>query len=500
MKPRIIIIDDDPNTEDSCAEFLEEVSDSVEYFSNPMDALKSAKLNPFNIAIVFMDHNFENKNGDVIAYGSDFISEFKKLNDTIKVIMLSGDNQEDTLRRWIMAKADNFIFKGADCWERVTEVSREALREYTIRENLSKRRSKFHVPDSIKQMDMVGQSMELEKACEMLAKAAPTKHTILVLGETGTGKELSAKGVHKLSGLKGKFMDINCGQYDNNDTTLEAELFGTEKGKFTDVTNTIGLIEAANGGTLFLDEIHNMPIRVQQKLLRFLEDGSYRKSGSTIVKQSNARIVCAGNSKLKDLVKSGDFMPDLYYRINRITVELPDLNSRREDIEVLSYHFLKKFGEGREIMISENAIRFLREQDWEGNVRDLANILARVTTLVSEDLITVEHLKEHSDFDKEKEIKIEKLHEIESRHELEKKLLILKSWELSNGGRTKGGDLLGISRQRYSHMIENLKLEEVCPPKKSGKGVTKEEVRRVEELYSKLSNYFRKDLKGFLGA
>ncbi|MCB0368588.1 MAG: hypothetical protein KDD45_03870, partial [Bdellovibrionales bacterium] len=182
-----------------------------------------------------------------------------------------------------------------------------------------------------------------------------------------------------------------------------------------------------------------------------------------------------------------DFMPDLYYRINRICVELPDLNSRKEDIEVLAYHFLKKFGEDREILISENAIKFLKNQDWKGNVRDLANILARVTTLVSEDLITVEHLKECGDFE---EKSFEKLHELESRHELEKKLLIIKSWELSNGSRTKGGDLLGISRQRYSKMIENLKLDDVCPPKKSGKGVTKEEVKRAEELYTKLSHYF----------
>ncbi|MCB0379469.1 MAG: sigma-54-dependent Fis family transcriptional regulator, partial [Bdellovibrionales bacterium] len=351
MKPRVIVIDDDKITEDICAEFLEEISESVDFFNNPVDALKSAKLNPFNIAIVFMDHNFKNKSGDIVAYGSDYISDFKKLNDTIKVIMISGDKSDETLRKWFIAKADNCIFKGDDCWSKVVESSRDALREFEIRENLSKRRSKFLVPEPIKLMNMVGRSMELEKACDMLIKAAPTKHTVLILGETGTGKELSAKGVHKLSERKGKFMEINCGQYNNNDTTLEAELFGTEKGKFTDVSNTIGLIEAANEGTLFLDEIHNMPMRVQQKLLRFLEDGSYRKSGSTDIKKSTARIVCAGNSKLKDLVSSGDFMPDLYYRINRICVELPDLNSRKEDIEVLAYHFLKKFGEDREILI-----------------------------------------------------------------------------------------------------------------------------------------------------
>lgn len=491
-------------TEDICAEFLEEVSESVEYFSTPMDALKSAKLNPFNIAIVFMDHNFENKDGEVVTYGSDFIAEFKQLNEATKVIMLSGDNREDTLRRWIMAKADNFIFKGSDCWEKVKEVSREALREYKIRENLAKRRTKFHIPESIKKMDMVGQSIEMERVCEMMIKAAPTKHTVLILGDTGTGKELSARGIHKHSGLKGEFMAINCGQYNAADSTLEAELFGTEKGKFTDVTNTKGLIESADGGTLFLDEIHNMPMKVQQKLLRFLQDGFYRKSGSTITKKSNARIVCAGNSKLKELIASGDFLPDLFCRINRINIELPDLNARRDDIEILSYHFLKKYTEGREVIISPCAIKFLKEQNWEGfirgNVRGLENVFTSVTTMVQDDLITVEHIKTYNSFDDEKETSIEKLHELESRHELEKKLLILKSWELSHGGRTKGGELLGISRQRYSHMIESFKLEEVCPPKKSGKGVTKEEVNRVEDLYKKLSNYFHSDLKGFVEA
>ncbi|GAB6886615.1 sigma 54-interacting transcriptional regulator OrpR [Desulfothermus okinawensis JCM 13304] len=273
------------------------------------------------------------------------------------------------------------IIGGAETFRDLSEIER-------LRLELS---SKYRVGN------LVSRSLKMQKIFEILPTISNSPSTVLILGETGTGKELIARTIHELSPRKnGPFVAINCSALP--ETLLEAEFFGYKKGAFTGATqNRKGKLEAANKGTLFLDEIGDMPISIQAKLLRVIQERSFEPIGSNKSVSVDIRIICATNKDLDKLVEKEQFRKDLYYRINVIKLELPPLRERKEDIPVLVDNFISHFNKllGKNIKgISPEALSLLMTYNWPGNIRELENVIERASILCFGDIIHVEHLPE----------------------------------------------------------------------------------------------------------
>jgi DNA-binding NtrC family response regulator len=243
---------------------------------------------------------------------------------------------------------------------------------------------------------LVGSSIPLQRVVQLIEKVAPTDATVLVRGASGTGKELVARALHYNSPRRNRpLVTINCAAL--TETLLESELFGHERGAFTGAVQAKpGLVEVAEGGTLFIDEIGEMAPALQAKLLRVLEDGHYRRVGGTQEVLADVRVVAATNRELADEIKAGRFRDDLYYRLNVVSIFLPPLRERREDIPLLVEHFLstRQVGPGRS-RVSPEALRALLDYSWPGNVRELANVLERAQILAENQLITPDDLPEN---------------------------------------------------------------------------------------------------------
>jgi len=248
--------------------------------------------------------------------------------------------------------------------------------------------------DEIKR-PIIGSSPQVQSLKKMIERVAASKTNILIIGESGTGKELVARALHDLSPVKDNvFIAVNCGAIP--ETLIESELFGHKKGSFTGaVADKPGLFEAADGGTLFLDEIGELPLTMQVKLLRALQDRAIRRVGGNDTIKIDVRIVAATNKNLEEAVKNGTFREDLYYRLNVIMLETPPLRSRAGDIEILADVFLKKFNEKQKRSLkgfSPEALEVILNHRWPGNVRELENVMERVVTLETKDTIQVSTL------------------------------------------------------------------------------------------------------------
>ena len=240
---------------------------------------------------------------------------------------------------------------------------------------------------------MLGYSPAYTRMLELLSRAAPSDISALLLGESGTGKELAAQYLHRHSARATKpFVTVECSGL--TESLFESELFGHEKGAFTGASHKKpGLVDAARGGTLFLDEVGDIPLPMQVKLLRLIESGSYRPVGSVNPRQADFRLICATHRNLVDMVEAGEFRRDLYYRISPFPVPLPSLAERREDIVPLSRHLLKQFHTDRAVTLSEAACRWLEQQHFPGNIRELRNRLERAVLLCDDREIQPKHLE-----------------------------------------------------------------------------------------------------------
>ncbi|MDD5249568.1 MAG: sigma 54-interacting transcriptional regulator [Rhodocyclaceae bacterium] len=241
---------------------------------------------------------------------------------------------------------------------------------------------------------LVGRAPAFQRMLEMVARVAPAEATVLLLGASGTGKELVAKAIHDASRRAEKpFVAVDCSGL--TETLFESELFGHERGAFTGaVSRSVGLVEAASGGTLFLDEVGDIPLAIQVKLLRLLETGMYRRVGSTEPRKADIRLVSATHRDLRAMVESGRFRQDLYFRLNTFPVDLPALRDRAADIPLLAESLLARVAAGRNLKLAAASIDLLRRYDYPGNVRELRNILERASLLCDGEIIQPAHLPE----------------------------------------------------------------------------------------------------------
>ena len=349
-----------------------------------LTAVATLEKNVFDCVLVDLDMPGLN--------GIEVISRTKEVSPETDAIVLTGKGSTETAIAALRLGAFDYLQKPCKLVELQTLLQRVAeKRELANRcRALRLRLTRFEGTN-----EMVGEHRSVQRVRALIDKVAPTDSTVLILGETGTGKELAARAVHESSRrAESAFVAVNCGALPEN--LIESELFGHQKGAFTGANeNRAGLFEVADGGTLFLDEIGELPKSMQAKLLRVLESGEIRRVGANESFKIDVRIVCATHRNLEEMVAQGDFREDLMYRINTFEIRLPPLRDRIDDIELLARHLLTRFRSevsADSLMFEPSALDALRSHVWPGNVRELANVIEHASIICDTLPITSEDL------------------------------------------------------------------------------------------------------------
>ena len=369
---RILVADDEKSIRLVLKKFLTSRGHDVLEAENGREVLEVLKKEP--VDLVFLDLKMPKLSG---------LEVLEKIENTPVVVLTAYGTMDYTVKAIELGAAD-YITKPFS-FEEISEVLKKLLTKKEEKEIEGEAES-----------GIVGSSKVMQEVFKTVAKVARSSITVLITGESGTGKEVIARAIHSYSDRKEKpFVAVNCAALPAN--LLEAELFGYEKGAFTGaVSSKKGLFEQANGGTIFLDEIGELPLPLQAKLLRVLQEKEVRPIGSERSKKVDVRVIAATNRNLEEEVKKGTFREDLYFRLNIVKIELPPLRERKEDIVPLAHHFIKRFSKEFKLPpkeLSADAVEFLLSYHFPGNVRELENMVLRAMVLSPSDLITAEDLK-----------------------------------------------------------------------------------------------------------
>lgn len=372
--------------------------------------------------------------------GVEWVKELREQGGATGVIFMTAHADMETAIAALRAGAEDFIMKPFRLEQMVASVERYLERQKMQRENFVLRRQVDQIYDS---SGMIGECQQMHSLCDVVKRVAPMPSTVLIEGESGTGKELAARAIHNLSGRSGSFVPVNCGAMSAE--LLESELFGHVKGAFTGAhLSRDGLFTYASGGTLFLDEIGEMPLSMQAHLLRSLEERTIRPVGSNREVPIDVRIIAATNRDLGKEVQQGGFREDLYYRLNVLTLRMPALRERPEDIPLLANHFVHILASELGIeapRLEENEIEQLLHYDWPGNVRELKNVIERSLLLNRSPGLCITTAERATDHGASQQAGVSmQLEAIEKRH-------ILKVLELHNGNKSAAARVLGISRK-----------------------------------------------------
>ena len=374
MEKRILLIDDDFSLRKVISRALSSSKISVKNVSTLSEAWVTIEKNDFDLIIC----DVMLPDGD----GLELVKKVKKKKKNQAFIIISAKNNILTAIKADQLEVFEYLPKPLD------------LNDLTISVNkcLKSERVLKHETQIDEKLPMIGTSLVMQQVYKNIAKITKTNHTVLITGESGTGKELVAKAIHNFSPRSEfPFVVINMASLPEN--LIESELFGYEKGAFTGAEKrTIGYFEKANGGTLFLDEIGDMPIDIQARLLRVLQFGELSRVGGREIIKTDVRIISATNKNLLNGVENQTFREDLFYRINVINIELPPLRKRENDIIYLSNHFLSKFSENSK-QLDNNALGFVKQYGWPGNIRELENLFKRVSVLTTEKIVTIDTIK-----------------------------------------------------------------------------------------------------------
>jgi DNA-binding NtrC family response regulator len=376
---RILIVEDDPSVRTVLSELLERTGYRVETAADGPEALALARTTPFHLHLI--DYNLPRMNG------IDLMREIKRVQAHAVCILLTGFGTIELSVKAMKSGAFDFISKPFQA-DMVLGLLKNALEYHRLKhENLLLQKM---VREKYQFENMVGQSPLMQGVYELIERVADSDSTILIQGESGTGKEVVAKTIHFNSARRDKpLIPVNCGAIP--EALLESELFGHEKGAFTGAAaSRIGRFELAHGGTLFLDEISELPLPLQVKLLRVLQERSFERVGGTKTIHVDVRILAATNQDLEQAVEEKRFRKDLFYRLNVIPMVIPPLRERREDIPLLIDHFIRRFNEKKQRKIqgiSPDAEKLLLEYPWPGNIRELENLIERLVTLKQEGFI-----------------------------------------------------------------------------------------------------------------
>ena len=390
--------------------------------------------------------------------GIELLRQLREEDNDVTVMMITAFSSTEEAVEAMKLGAYDYITKPFKNDEIRLVIKNALEREQLQQEN---RQLKQQLGQRFSFHNLIGNSPAMSKLIALLERVAPSQVNVLITGESGTGKELVAKALHQNSDRKNQpFVPINCGAIPEN--LLESELFGHEKGAFTGANRRKeGLFESANNGTLFLDEIGELPMGMQVKLLRVLQEREFRRVGGTNTISLNIRLVAATNQDLSERIKEGSFREDLFYRLNVVSIELPPLRTRPGDIQLLIDRFYQRLTGKDEYLIQKQALELLLNYDWPGNVRELENLVERCVVLGETEELTVECLpdqikkKSHNVYGGIDDLP-EDGFDLEKWLEEMEKAVLLQALEKSGGVRKRAAELLGINFRSIRYRLGKL--------------------------------------------
>ena len=439
---RILIVEDEANMRHMLGEVLKKAGYAVEMAADGLDGLEKIRRGRYDF--ILCDVKMPKMGGmEFLEAGVDFLKN-------TSVIMMSAYGTIDTAVEAMKRGAYDFITKPFKTDEILLALKKAEEKEILTRENRILKERIRNIEKHFSFGEMVSKSGSMDTLFQVARKVAPYRTTVLIIGDSGTGKELMARGVHGVSRRRERpWIPVNCGGIP--ETLLESELFGYKKGAFTGADrDKKGLIEEANGGTIFLDEIGELPPSLQVKLLRFLQESEIRPVGGAKTKTVDVRVIAATAKNLEDEVRDGQFREDLYYRLNVMKIRIPPLKDRPEDIPVLAEFFLEKFNARlqRQVRhISPAAMDRLFAHPWPGNVRELENVIERAMVLTEGDSLEAVHFPEPS-VAGEDPASVENICEgysLKSAVQIVEAIQIRKALAATDGNRTQAARLLEIS-------------------------------------------------------
>ncbi len=445
LSGNILVVDDDRDLIELMRAMLESENYEVATVLREEDAIHAVKERLFDLAIIDMQLLHQD--------GISLMEEIHLINPDMPVIILTGygsiENAVDAMKRG----AYNYLTKPFDSRELLLQIER-AMEKQRLSSEI--KRLKGLLEEKYDFANIVGRSEKMQRVLEQVHRIAKTESTVYIYGESGTGKELIARAIHLVSERKDKpFVAINCASLP--ETLLESELFGHEKGSFTGaIQSTKGLFTQANEGTILLDEIGDMPLSIQAKLLRALQERQFYPIGSKKPVEVNVRVIVATNKDLKDEVKKGHFREDLFYRIHVIPVHLPPLRERKEDILPLVEHFLKTFSEQmkREVKgITPLAVQRLMLEDWPGNVRELENTIEYAVAMTRQDFITEDFILQT------KGMSQQRLQPFKEARATFEKGYVIHILNLTRGNVSRASELAGKYRADFYNLLKKYKIK-----------------------------------------
>ena len=451
-KPRILLVDDDKNTADGLKKILlqDGYDTGCTYTGN--EALDLIEAEHFDIVITDM------KLPDISGFS--IIEKVKKENIDIAVVMITAFSSIQTAIDAMKKGADDYLTKPVNIEELELILKKIWERRLLILQN---KELKQKLNDKYNFSGIIGNTPEIQLIFKTITEIAPTAATVLIYGDTGTGKELIANAIHYSSDRKDKpFVALHCASL--SEGVLESELFGHEKGAFTGaISQRRGRFELANGGSLFLDEVGEMNSHVQIKLLRVLETGKFERVGGEKTIESDVRIIAATNRDLEKEIKEGRFREDLYYRLNVINLKLPLLRERKEDIGLLIDNFLVKYSKKnkKDIKgITPQSAKLLDNYDWPGNIRELENAIERAVVMARNEYIEPNDLPSNINVNTKKSRKETfRIPSGATMKEIEKKVII-ETLQTTNGSKSKAAKILGISTRKIEYKIKEWSMDE----------------------------------------
>ena len=453
---KILVVDDEESIRYMLKMALEEAGYEVELASDGITAL--AKLTESVFDCVISDVRMPEMSG------LELLKAIQEIRPDLTVIVMSAFGSLDTAIEAMKLGAYDYVSKPFKQDEILLTLKKAEERERLRKENLLLRRE---VEKKYSFDNIIGKSTKMQEIFRRIEKIAEYKSTVLITGESGTGKELVAKAIHYSSPRRDlPFIAVNCGAIPGE--LLESELFGHVKGAFTGaIAAKKGLFTEADKGTIFLDEIGDLPLNLQVKLLRVLQEGEIRRVGDTRTFQVDVRVIAATAKDLLEEVQKGNFREDLYYRLNVVPFYLPPLRERREDIPLLVWHFLRKYSAetGKEIKeIAPDAMNALVAYEWKGNVRELENVIERAVVMSEGQIITTEYLpeglvKSTSDIIlKIPESRISIKTTVKELVEMAEKELIARALAKTGNNRTRAAELLEISHRALMYKLKEYHL------------------------------------------
>lgn len=444
-RPKILVVDDDPGMQSQLKWSLEDYD--VVTAGDRAEALDAVRRH--DMPVVTLDLGLPPDPANA-SEGLKALSEIMRIAPSTKVIVITGNDDREVAVRAVAQGAYDFYEKPIDPDILKLTVER-AQRIYELEQENQRLHSERREPLA----GVIAASNAMLNACRLAERIAPTDATVLLLGDSGTGKEVLARAIHDLSGRRDKrFVAINCAAIP--DTLLESELFGYEKGAFTGAAKqTRGKLEYADSGTLFLDEMGDLPIQLQAKLLRFLQERVIERIGGREEIPVDTRVICATHKNLKQLITTGEFREDLFYRVSEVSIAIPPLRERAGDAILIARVLLAKFrdlGGGRVRDFSQAALAAIEQYEWPGNVRELENrvkravIMAEGSTIEPEDL----ELEVHSANG------FPTLREVRERAE---EVAVQQALAASGGQIGKAAEMLGVSRPTVYHLLKKFDIQ-----------------------------------------